>query len=70
MEKMTIKFWSKNHLWLVKIDEYILESPIVEEKGESGIARGARKSGVARKKSMKKIRGWKKTFPRRSRIQR
>ena len=50
MEKMTIKFWSKNHLWLVKIDEYILESPIVEEKGESGIARGARKSGVARKK--------------------
>ena len=69
MEKMTIKFWSKNHLWLVKIDEYILESPIVEEKGESGIANGARKSGVARKKKYEQILRLKKTFPRRSRIQ-
>ena len=34
------------NLWLVYNDENTLESPIVDENGESGIANGARKSGV------------------------
>ena len=38
------------HLWFVYRDDIKLESPIVDENGESAIAKGARKSGDFRGK--------------------